>query len=60
MFGLESDPVGAVEQMVGVVEESGERHEIENPLQMTIATTERDLDLGVPLLERGRLAVALV
>jgi glutamine amidotransferase len=39
-YGLESDPVGAVEQMVGVVEESGERHEIENPIQMTIATTD--------------------
>ena len=39
-FGLESDPVGAVEQMVGVVEAAGERHEIENPIQMTIATTD--------------------
>jgi glutamine amidotransferase len=39
-FGLESDPVGAVEQMVGVVEETAERHEIENPIQMTIATTD--------------------
>src|SRR6266550_4385904 len=29
-FGLESDPVGAVEQMVGVVEAAGERHELEN------------------------------
>jgi len=39
-FGLEGDPVGAVEQMVGVVEAAGERHEIENPIQMTIATTD--------------------
>ena len=59
-FGLESDPVGAVEQMVGLVEEAGERHGIENPIQMTIATTDGTLDLGVPLLERGRLAVALL
>ena len=39
-FGLESDPVGAVEQMVGFVEETGHEHDIENPIQMTIATTD--------------------
>ena len=38
-FGLESDPVGAVERMVGFVETTGHRHEIEHPIQMTIATT---------------------
>jgi predicted glutamine amidotransferase len=39
-LGLEDDPPGAVEQMVGLVEEAGRRHGIENPLQMTIATTD--------------------
>ena len=39
-FGLESDPVAAVEQMVGFVEETGHAHDIEQPIQMTIATTD--------------------
>jgi predicted glutamine amidotransferase len=39
-LGLEEDPPGAVERMVGLVEEVGRRHGIEYPLQMTIATTD--------------------
>jgi len=39
-FGLESDPVGAVERMVGFVEDTGRRHGVENPMQMTVATTD--------------------
>jgi glutamine amidotransferase len=39
-FGLESDPVAAVERMVGFVEDTGHRHGIEHPIQMTIATTD--------------------
>ena len=39
-FGLESDPVSAVEQMVGFVEKTGHAHGIEHPIQMTIATTD--------------------
>jgi predicted glutamine amidotransferase len=39
-FGLESDPVSAVERMVGLVEETGHKHGIEQPIQMTIATTD--------------------
>jgi len=39
-LGLEDDPPRAVERMVGLVEEAGRRHGIENPLQMTIATTD--------------------
>jgi len=38
-FGLESDPVAAVERMVGFVEDTGRRHGVEQPIQMTIATT---------------------
>ena len=39
-FGLESDPVSAVERMVGFVEKTGHAHGIEHPIQMTIATTD--------------------
>jgi predicted glutamine amidotransferase len=39
-LGLEDDPPGAVERMVGLVEEAGRRHSIEKPIQMTIATTD--------------------
>jgi predicted glutamine amidotransferase len=39
-LGLEDDPPGAVERMVGLVEEVGRRHGTEHPLQMTIATTD--------------------
>ena len=39
-FGLESDPIAAVERMVGFVEEAGRRQGVEHPLQMTIATTD--------------------
>jgi glutamine amidotransferase len=38
-FGLEDDPVAAVARMVGLVEETGRKHGIEQPIQMTIATT---------------------
>ena len=38
-FGLNDDPVAAVERMTGLVEETAERHGIANPLQMTLATT---------------------
>ena len=39
-FGLEDDPVSAVEKMVGFVEETGGNHGVADPLQMTIATTD--------------------
>jgi glutamine amidotransferase len=39
-FGLQSDPVGAVERMVGFVEETGRRYGVEYPIQMTVATTD--------------------
>jgi predicted glutamine amidotransferase len=39
-FGLERDPIGAVEQMIGLVEETGRRHDVEHPIQMTVATTD--------------------
>lgn len=39
-FGLQDDAVAALERMVGLVEEVGERHGIEHPLQMTVAATD--------------------
>jgi predicted glutamine amidotransferase len=39
-FGLEDDPVGAVEKMVGFVEQTGREHGVEQPIQMTVATSD--------------------
>ena len=39
-FGLESDPVGAMERTVGLVEKIGDRHGIEHPVQMTVGITD--------------------
>jgi predicted glutamine amidotransferase len=39
-FGLQDDPVAALERSVGFIEETGHRNGIENPIQMTVATTE--------------------
>jgi len=38
-FGLEEDPPAAVARAVGLIEETGHRHGIRYPLQMTVATT---------------------
>ena len=39
-FGLEDDPVAAVEKMVAFVEDTGRKHGIGDPVQMTVATTD--------------------
>ena len=39
-LGLEDDPPGAVERAVGLIEETGRRHGVEHPIQMTVATTD--------------------
>jgi predicted glutamine amidotransferase len=39
-FGLEDDPLRAVERAVGLVEAMGRRHGVEHPIQMTVATTD--------------------
>jgi predicted glutamine amidotransferase len=41
-FGLRDDPPAAVERMVGLVEQTGRLHDVENPVQMTIATSDGD------------------
>ena len=39
-FGLENDPPAAVERAVGFIEQTGHRHGVEHPIQMTVATTD--------------------
>jgi predicted glutamine amidotransferase len=39
-FGLQDDPPAAVERAVGLIEETGRRHGVEHPLQMTVATSD--------------------
>jgi predicted glutamine amidotransferase len=39
-FGLEDDPIAGVARMVGLVEETGEKNGVDNPMQMTVATTD--------------------
>ena len=39
-FGLEDDAVTALERMVGIVEDVGEAHGVEHPIQMTVAATD--------------------
>jgi glutamine amidotransferase len=39
-LGLEDDPVSAVSAAVGMIEEVGRKHDVEHPIQMTVATTD--------------------
>ncbi|WP_226925035.1 class II glutamine amidotransferase [Georgenia thermotolerans] len=39
-FGLEEDPIPAVERAVGLVEDVAARHGVPHPVQMTVATTD--------------------
>ena len=39
-FGLEDDPIGAVEQAIGFVEATAERHGIDNPVQASMGLTD--------------------
>lgn len=39
-FGLTDDPLGAVARAVGFVEDVGRMRRVENPVQMTVATTD--------------------
>jgi predicted glutamine amidotransferase len=41
-LGLEDDPPAAVAQAVGFIEAAGRSHDIEHPVQMTVATTNGD------------------
>jgi predicted glutamine amidotransferase len=39
-LGLEDDPPGAVARAVGFIENVGQRHGVEHPIQMTVTTTD--------------------
>lgn len=39
-LGLEDDPPTAVEKAVGIIEQVGRSHGVENPIQMTVATSD--------------------
>lgn len=52
-FGLEDDPVAAVEQMVGFVEDTGRKHGVEDPIQMTVATTDGQSVSAFPYSSEG-------
>jgi predicted glutamine amidotransferase len=39
-FALEDDPFGALERMAALVEETGRRHGVEHPLQMTLGLSD--------------------
>ena len=52
-FGLEDDVPGAVERMVGFVEEVGHRHDVEFPMQMTVATTDGERIWGFRYSSEG-------
>ncbi|HKG65177.1 MAG TPA: class II glutamine amidotransferase [Solirubrobacteraceae bacterium] len=39
-FGLQEEPLAALERMAGFVEETGRRHDIAEPLQMTVAVSD--------------------
>ena len=41
-LGLKDDPPSAVERAVGLIEATGHAHGIENPIQMSVATTDGD------------------
>ena len=59
-LGLEDDPPASGRARGRADRGHGRRHGVEHPIQMTVATTDGDERLGVPVLERGQLALALL
>lgn len=52
-FGLADDSVAAVERMVGFVEEVARRHEVEDPVQMTLCLSDGERLLAFRYASRG-------
>jgi predicted glutamine amidotransferase len=46
-FGLETEPLAALERMAGFVEETGRRNDVEAPLNMTICATDGEQLIAV-------------
>jgi glutamine amidotransferase len=53
-YGLEDDPPLAVERAVGLIEAVGERHGVEHPIQMTVATTDGSSVWGFRYSSEGK------
>jgi predicted glutamine amidotransferase len=53
-FGLEEDPIGAVEQAVGFVEATGRAHGVEYPVQMTLGFSDGERLWAVRYSSEGR------
>jgi glutamine amidotransferase len=53
-FGLEGDPIGAVERAVGLVEAVGRDHGVEYPVQMTLGFSDGERLWGVRYSSEGR------
>jgi predicted glutamine amidotransferase len=53
-FGLEDDPVTALELMAGYVEEVGERHGVQHPLKMTVATSDGERIIAARYSSNGQ------
>lgn len=53
-FGLLHDPPTAVARAVGLVEATGRRHGVEQPVQMTVATTDGDTTWAFRYSTEGR------
>ena len=52
-FGLEQDPVEALERMAGAVEDVAEEHEVENPLQMSVAASDGERIIALRYSSEG-------
>ena len=53
-FGLEQDPRQAVARAVGLIEETGRRHGVQDPIQMTVATTDGETTWAFRYSSEGR------
>jgi predicted glutamine amidotransferase len=53
-FGLEQDPPSAVAKAVGLIEETGRRHGVPHPIQMTVATTDGEVTWAFRYSSEGR------
>jgi len=53
-FGLKDDPPAAIARAVGLVEETARRHGVEDPVQMTVATTDGDTTWAFRYSSAGR------
>ena len=53
-FGLEDDPPAAVARAVGLIEETGRRHGVAFPVQMTVATTDGETMYAFRYSSEGR------